>query len=322
LVEDDPPADFEAEAPADTIYDDVEQAEIAEPSSRPQSMRDYLTLERWSEMSTSERKRELARAGDSKFNSQGGNDNIEWALWSWNPVTGCEHNCPYCYARDIAERFYEQKFVPSLWPARLKAPQNTTYPNDKISAEPGDSWKRRGLGNVFTCSMADLFGRWVPTEWIEAVLEAVRAAPQWNFLFLTKFPIRMAEFDFPKNAWVGTTVDCQARVANAEKAFRKVKAGVKWLSIEPLIEPLKFSDLSAFQWLVIGGASASSQTPEWVPPLRWVVDLEDAAARAGVPFYEKSNLGARSNRVRQYPGDAPHSEQYLAPAQLRYLPSK
>ena len=42
------------------------------------------------------------------------------------------------------------------------------------------------------------------------------------------FPHRVAEFDFPDNAWVGTTVDCQARVANAEKAFRKVRAGVKW----------------------------------------------------------------------------------------------
>lgn len=29
------------------------------------------------------------------------NDNIGWAKWSWNPVTGCLHNCDYCYARDI-----------------------------------------------------------------------------------------------------------------------------------------------------------------------------------------------------------------------------
>jgi len=36
----------------------------------------------------------------------GEDDNlIDWARFTWNPVTGCEHNCPYCYARDIAERF-------------------------------------------------------------------------------------------------------------------------------------------------------------------------------------------------------------------------
>ena len=40
---------------------------------------------------------------------------------------------------------------------------------------------------------------------------------------------------------MGTTVDAQARVANAERAFAKVEAKVKWLSCEPLLEPLRFS---------------------------------------------------------------------------------
>jgi protein gp37 len=48
--------------------------------------------------------------------------------------------------------------------------------------------------------MADLFGRWVPAEWIEAVLDSIRANPQWNSLLLTKFPKRLAEFQFPDNA--------------------------------------------------------------------------------------------------------------------------
>ena len=43
------------------------------------------------------------------------NDNIGWAKWSWNPVTGCLHNCDYCYARDIANRFYPQKFEPTFF---------------------------------------------------------------------------------------------------------------------------------------------------------------------------------------------------------------
>jgi hypothetical protein len=56
------------------------------------------------------------------------NDNIGWARWSWNPVTGCLHNCDYCYARDIAERFYPQKFEPTFFPERLDAPANTKLP--------------------------------------------------------------------------------------------------------------------------------------------------------------------------------------------------
>jgi protein gp37 len=296
-----------------------------EEDEEEEDVPEYVKVDQWQEMGGEVRERLLHCEGDAKFNNQGDNENIEWALWSWNPVTGCRHNCPYCYARDIANRFYEQKFEPSLWPKRLRAPQNTPFPAEEInrlkeaSLFEGDeqSVRAMGLRNVFVCSMADLFGRWVPAEWIEAVLEATRAAPQWNFLFLSKFPIRMADFDFPDNAWVGTTVDCQARVANAEKAFRKIKARVKWLSVEPLIEPLTFSDLAAFQWLVIGGASASSQTPEWRPPRQWVNDLEAEAVRCGVKFYEKANL---LERRRGYPG-LPESEPREAPQALRYLPS-
>jgi protein gp37 len=217
--------------------------------------------------------------------------NIEWARWSWNPVTGCRHNCSFCYARDIAARFYPQGFVPTFLPERLDAPRSTRVP--AIAASD------IGYKNVFTCSMADLFGKWVPREWIAAVLESVAASPQWNFLFLTKFPQRMAEFEFPDNAWVGTTVDAQARVKNAEVAFAKVRATVKWLSLEPLLEPLRFEHLDLFNWLVIGGASASSETPEWHPPLSWVADIEHQAAAAGARVYHKTNL---YQRRREYPG--------------------
>jgi protein gp37 len=149
--------------------------------------------------------------------------------------------------------------------------------------------------------MADLFGRWVPREWIEAVLQVVADNSQWNFLFLTKFPIRLAEFDFPANAWLGTTVDAQARVANAERAFSKVRGGVKWLSCEPLLEPLRFNSLEMFDWVVIGGASSSTQTPEFHPPRAWVESLEAQARRAGCKVYEKTNL---LERIREYPGQA------------------
>lgn len=278
----------------------------------------HITFDQWSGMSAEERTEALNFQGERKFNDQGDNENIRWALWSWNPVTGCEHNCPYCYARDMATMgrtavAFPNGFAPSLIPARLKAPRNTPFPEAKAA-----EW--RGHKNVFVCSMADLFGRWVPREWIEAVLAEVCNAPQWNFLFLTKFPIRMAEFDFPDNAWVGTTVDCQSRVANAEKAFRKVKAGVKWLSCEPLIEPLKFKDLSAFQWIVLGGASRSSQTPVWHPPDRWVLDMKEEAIRLGIPFFLKKNL--RPEKEEYYPGDVPEAAPEVAPESLRYLPGK
>jgi protein gp37 len=61
----------------------------------------------------------------------------------------------------------------------------------------------------------------------------------------------MAEFKYPDNAWLGTSVDFQARVKNAERAMRKVKAKVKWLSIEPMLECISM-DWSIFDWVVLG----------------------------------------------------------------------
>ena len=128
---------------------------------------------------------------------------IDWATMSWNPVTGCRHGCPYCYARRTATRFnagledpaplagglhmlpekikatpYPYGFEPTLHRYRLGQPQNTKEPQ-----------------TVFVCSMADLFGRWVPTSWIVEVLDACRKAPQHRYLFLTKNPARYLELD-------------------------------------------------------------------------------------------------------------------------------
>lgn len=282
----------------------AEAARKAEDEKPPPS----YSVETWMLADETTRQRARAYRGHATFNKQD-TDNIEWAKWSWNPVTGCLHNCPYCYARDIANRFFPERFEPTFRPERLTAPVNTKVPQD---AEKDLGWR-----NVFTCSMADLFGKWVPEEWIHAVLAQVQANPQWNFLFLTKFPIRLAEFEFPDNAWVGTTVDCQARVKNAEESFRRVKAKVKWLSVEPMLEPLHFSDIGAFQWVVIGGASGSTQTPEWHPPRTWSDDLRRAAEAEGCMVYEKTNL---LERIRDYPGHARGSDRRL-PKPLAYIPS-
>lgn len=268
------------------------------------------SIKAWSELAPEERAELIAhgRASTTAGLNRQETGSIEWARWSWNPVTGCLHNCPYCYARDIANRFYPQRFTPTFLPDRLGAPMHQRVPAD---AEHELGWR-----NIFTCSMADLFGKWVPAEWIEAVLNVVRQSPQWNFLLLTKFPNRLAEFEFPDNAWLGTSVDCQARVKNAEQSFKRVRGGVKWLSIEPMLEPLKFESLSMFDWVVIGGASASNETPAWIPPLRWVRDLEAAAREAGCMVYEKTNLDPR---IREYPGwERPEP---TLPEALKYLPT-
>ena len=227
--------------------------------------------------------------GKPTFNKT--NENIEWATWTWNPVTGCNHGCKYCYARERTNRFkdiYPNGFEPTFYPKRLDAPGNTKFP---VSKHIGDR-------NVFVVSMGDLFGDWVNQEWIDAVLESVRKYPKWNYLFLTKNPKRLVDIEWPDNAWVGTTVDIQARVQPAEEAFEKIKAKVKFLSCEPLSEELTFTNLKVFDWVIIGARSKTSEAPAMQPKREWVQSLIRQAWDAGCEVYCKPNLKAG---VKEYP---------------------
>jgi protein gp37 len=235
-------------------------------------------------------------AGKNTFNST--NDNIEWAKWTWNPVTGCKHGCKYCYARDIANRFFKEKFEPTFRPHRLTAPQNTPTPDSK----------EIGIRNVFVCSMADLFGAWVPQEWIDAVMGAIRKAPQWNFICLTKNPERYLTIDFPPNVWVGATADTQARADIAMNVFLTLENGggtgkrpsVLFLSAEPLSEEIYLIEecLPALDWLIIGGQSQSTGAPAAQPEWMWVESLLTQVRPTGCKVYFKPNLTVRP---KEYP---------------------
>jgi len=227
----------------------------------------------------------------SKATFQRVNEQIAWAGWSWNPVTGCLHGCKYCYAREIAmnNEYYPVGFTPLFHHQRLEAPANT-----KVPTEAGQD---PVLGRVFVCSMADLYGAWVPEDWIKQVHQACIDCPQWEYLFLTKFPSRYTKLgDLPKTAWLGTTVDSQRRVAVAESVFRDISdVRAKWLSLEPLLEPLRFKDLSVFDFVVVGAQSRTIQpdigrVDEIAPKFEWVADIWHQAKEAGCRVFLKPNL--------------------------------
>lgn len=263
----------------------VAEAKAEREKPKPKA---YITLSQWKERELDEV--EWPEDSAATFNKQD-NDSIEWADWSWNPVTGCKHECSYCYARDIALRFWGDSygFEPTLHPERLMAPYNTKLPKDAETSA--------AARNVFANSMSDLYGQWVPKEWIYAVFQAMEENPQWNFLTLTKFPKRAAKLVYPENVWIGTSVDLQARVKSAEDAFEKIQCGVRWLSIEPMLEPLKFDRPELFDWVVIGGASPSSKTPAWTPPAEWLIRVAAQFLDHGAKIYLKTN-----GRPREFPG--------------------
>jgi protein gp37 len=241
-----------------------------------------------------ERAKNTPRPEEKQVFNKEKSDSIEWSKWTWNPVTGCSYACQYCYARDIGDRF-QGGFEPKFHPERLSAPINTRLPTDTGN----------GNLNVFVCSMAELFGDWVPQEWIDQVIESCTKAPEWNFIFLTKNPKRLIGIKWPKNAWVGTTVDCQSRVNSAVAAFDELnkhpyRPVVTFLSCEPMNERLDFGDrgLHSFDWIIIGGRSVSSRMPAFQPEWEWVEKLHNEARAAGCKVYWKPNLTVRP---KEYP---------------------
>ena len=248
---------------------------------------------------------------------------IEWCDSTWNPVTGCLHGCEYCYARKIANRFgrafgKEENFIGSTWSTEadgnnhiLELPIKDER-KEKIAPYPFEfvptfhryrldipqKWKKPRT--IFVCSMADLFGDWVPDEWIEAVFEACRKAPQHRYLFLTNNPKRYKELadkeQLPRsdNMWYGSTVTAMENYFISKKSFNT------FLSIEPMFAPISPLTINGVKWLIIG-AETGNRKNKVVPEKTWIGNI---CTSANVPIFMKDSLipiVGEKNMRREYP---------------------
>lgn len=280
---------LKSEISIDTAYKaakEVKQQKESQPVEKPQrKVSEQQTLI----ITASGKESFIALPQKVTFNQT--NDSVDWASWTWNPVTGCEHGCKFCYAREIAnsERmapYYPNKFEPTFHPYRLNAPKNTSKPK---SSDPRD-------GRVFVCSMADLFGKWVPNAWIESVFKACLESPEWEYLFLTKWPARYSKMPLIKKAWYGASIVQQSDVKRVESDMQKIQGDdvVKWISLEPMLGPIKFEDISWCNLVVIGAQTSTNQPDGFVaafsPDFEWVYDVVEQCKSFCVPYYLKENL--------------------------------
>lgn len=213
---------------------------------------------------------------------------IEWTDFTWNPVTGCKHGCPYCYAREVANRFpahFPKGFEPMFRPKRLD--------------EPG---RAKNGARIFVCSMADLFGAWVPDVWIEAVLEVVRANPQHTFQFLTKNPARYWDIDRPENAWYGTTVDGPDALDRIE--WVRGLDRTSFVSFEPLVREVD-PTLTGLDWVIVGGRSAAGGLPAVRPHPDLIETILEAAVKGHIPVFVKDNAQYTDPNGFIYPREFP-----------------
>jgi protein gp37 len=126
---------------------------------------------------------------------------------------------------------------------------------------------------------------------------------QWDdriFIFLTKQPQNLIKFSpFPDNCWVGVTATNANMFRNAIFYLGNIKASVKYISFEPLLDSVNAPDqkgesseldynfnLNVIDWLII-----NAQTNPYKPPeIEWVREIVEAADKAGILVFLKDNL--------------------------------
>ncbi len=182
---------------------------------------------------------------------------IEWTDFSSNPVRfkrkdngkvghACikvSPECTHCYAErmnkwvgtgldftvpnmELVEPFLDEKEL--RWLSRSK----------KISGK-----------RVFIEDMSDLFGDWVPFEWIDQVFNVMAVRSDVTFQILTKRADRMLEYfqrenqlSFPlENVWLGVTAGTQKSANERIPILQKVPASFRFISCEPLVQYVHLS---------------------------------------------------------------------------------
>jgi len=240
---------------------------------------------------------------------------IDWTDMSWNPVTGCLNDCPYCYARGIARRFgdgsgmkmarinhldlfvkpdnpYPDYFAPTFHRYRLDEPKRKKKPQ-----------------NIFVGSMCDLFGDWIPDEWLDEVFKSCADAPWHRYLFLTKNPQRyenILSLVNDENMWLGVTINSQSNVDSEPFSFlnsyslRRERTKT-FFSIEPIQESIILRcDIPS--WVIIG-AETGKRKSKVIPKKEWIDSVSMACKKHDVPIFMRESLRSimLDDFVQQYP---------------------
>jgi protein gp37 len=211
---------------------------------------------------------------------------IRWTNATWNPITGCtmkSEGCHNCYAKRMAARLmkmgvqgYANGFNPTMHPDRIDVPKH---------------WRKPCM--IFVVSMGDIFHEDIPLHFQQQIFETIISCPQHTFQILTKRPevlvARMNELPWPDNLLMGVTVENDNHLDRID-LLAQVPAKRRFLSIEPMLSPMRNLNLSPIDWVIVGGESGKGFRPMEAD---WVRDVRDQCLAARVKFFFKQWAGVR-----------------------------
>jgi protein gp37 len=219
---------------------------------------------------------------------------ITWTDSTFNPWIGCTKvgpGCDNCYAEALMDKRWHrvqwgsgkarQKTSASNW----QAPLHWEKHHEAFALRRG---RRR---RVFCASLADVFDNEVDPTWREDLFALIAKTPNLDWLLLTKrignVPAMVAMIPgwLPPNVWLGATMVNQAEYDRDVRKLLAVDASVRFLSVEPMLGPIRGGlDLHGLDWVIVGGESGHNARPirrEWIDGLR------AECAAAGVAFFFK-----------------------------------
>jgi protein gp37 len=132
---------------------------------------------------------------------------------------------------------------------------------------------------------------------IQQVFDVMRRADWHQYQVLTKRSERILalskELPWASQIWMGVSVENEKYTSRIED-LRNTQARVKFLSLEPLLGPLRKLDLTGIDWVIVGGESgpgARAMNPQWV------ADIRDQCLDAGVAFFFKQWGGVQKKKT-------------------------
>lgn len=243
---------------------------------------------------------------------------IQWTGQTWNPVVGCSiksPGCIRCYAMKEAYRF---GFNPSLPHYAGLTEKSKTGPvwTGKLASAGANTWRkplaRRAPTTFFVNSMGDLFHEAMKLHWQVQAFAIMTLCQRHTFQVLTKRAEEMVAFIIDardmvmdeagrlathegigvqptawplKNVHLGVSVEDQRRADERIPFLRRTPAAIRFLSVEPQIEPIDLTDLlDGISWVIIGGESGRGARPF---DIDWARSIIIQCRRASVHVFMK-----------------------------------
>jgi len=225
---------------------------------------------------------------------------IEWTEATWNPVAGCtilSPGCTNCYAMRLASRLEAmgmEKYRDLTRKSGGRAKWTGAVRLDRDALEVPTAWRKPHM--IFVNSMSDLFQEAVPASFVSEVWKVMARTRHHTYQILTKRPDRMVELtqDLPllANVWLGASVE-NANYLGRLDELRRVRAALRFVSLEPLLGSVAGIDLTSIDWAIVGGESGPGARP--MDP-KWVREIRMACRHYGAAFFFKQWGGKNKKR--------------------------